>query len=72
MQTRLWRLQNDCVDDISNYDEEETVDFEDLNTEDYSVEYPSTNYINEETALVELIAEAQNCIAYEQDAKLQH
>lgn len=69
MQTRLWRLQNGCVDDISNYDEEETVDFEDLNTEDYSVEYPNANYINEETALAELIAEAQNCIAYEQDAK---
>lgn len=69
MQTRLWRLQNGCVDDISNYDEEETVDFEDLNTEDYSVEYPNANYINEETALAELIAEAQNCIVYEQDAK---
>ena len=69
MQTRLWRLQNGCVDDISNYDEEETVDFEDLNTEDYSVEYPNANYINEETALAELITEAQNCLANEQDAK---
>lgn len=70
METRLWRLQHDeDIDDISDYDEESSVDFEDMNIDDYSVESQNHGFVNEEEALSHLIAEAKTCLDYEQDAK---
>ena len=70
MQTRLWRLQNGEIDDnIEDYDEEGVVDFDDLNTGDYSIESTYNTFQNEESALSQLIVEAQQCLDKEQDAK---
>ena len=70
MQTRLWRLQNGMNgDDIEDYDEEGTVCFDDMETEDYSVDGTNYSFPNEESALSALIVEAQHCLDMEQDAK---
>ncbi|MDY3069917.1 MAG: helicase-related protein [Parabacteroides sp.] len=70
MQTRLWRLQNGMNgDDIEDYDEEGTVCFDDMETEDYSVDGTNYSFQNEESALSALIVEAQHCLDMEQDAK---
>lgn len=70
METRLWRLQHDeADDDINDYDEEGSVDFDNLNTDDYSVESKNNNFINEEEALSHIITEAKTCLQCEQDAK---
>lgn len=70
MQTRLWRLQNGMNgDDIEDYDEEGTVCFDDMETEDYSVDGTNYSFPNEESALSALIVKAQHCLDMEQDAK---
>jgi superfamily II DNA or RNA helicase len=69
METRLYRLQHHEADDIDAYDEEGAVDFEDLNTDDYSVDVLNQEYDDEPTALTNLIAEAHTCLENEQDAK---
>jgi ERCC4-related helicase len=69
METRLYRLQHHEADDIDAYDEEGAVDFEDLNTDDYSVDDLNQEYDDEPTALTNLIAEAHTCLENEQDAK---
>ncbi len=69
METRLWRLQNEeMADDISDYDEEGALDFDELLMNEYSVDIQN-GFINEEDKLKELITEAQYCLANEQDAK---
>ena len=69
MKTRLWRLQNvEDADDLSDYDEEGIVDYEDFDTGDFSVEMQG-GFANEEEKLQELISEAQYCLDNEQDAK---
>ena len=69
MRTRLWRLQNqEIADDINDYDEEGVVDFDDLNTADFSVDMLG-GFANEEEKLQELIVEAQYCLDNEEDAK---
>lgn len=69
MKTRLWRLQNqEIADDISDYDEEGIIDYDDFNTDDFSVDMQN-GFANEEEKLEELIAEAQFCLDNEQDAK---
>lgn len=69
METRLWRLQNEeMADDISDYDEEGALDFDELLMNEYSVDIQN-GFINEEDKLKELIMEAQYCLANEQDAK---
>jgi hypothetical protein len=71
METRLWRLQHGEVsDDISDYDEEGSVDFDDMNTSDYSVESKNNSFDSEEDNLIHLIAEAKTCLQCEQDAKV--
>lgn len=70
MQTRLQRLQCGIDDDnAANYDDEGTIDFDELNVEDYSVDNQGASYVSEETALTNLISEAKTCLANEQDAK---
>lgn len=70
METRLWRLQHgEADDDINGYDVEDSVDFEDLNVGDYSVETKNNSFSNEEEALSHLITEAKTCLECEQDAK---
>jgi superfamily II DNA or RNA helicase len=69
METRLYRLQHQEADDIDAYDEEGAVGFEDLNTDDYSVDVQNQHYDDEPTALTNLIAEAHTCLENEQDAK---
>src|SRR5574344_479785 len=70
METRLWRLQHgEADDDISDYDEEDSVDFEDMNIDDFSVESRNQEFADEEEALSHLIAEAKTCLECEQDAK---
>ena len=65
METRLWRLQNEeMADDISDYDEEGALDFDELLMNEYSVDIQN-GFINEEDKL----KEAQYCLANEQDAK---
>lgn len=69
METRLWRLQNEeMADDISDYDEEGALNFDELLMDEYSVDIQN-GFLNEEDKLKELIAEAQYCLANEQDAK---
>ena len=69
MKTRLWRLQNqEIADDICDYDEEGIIDYDDFNTDDFSVDMQN-GFANEEEKLEELIAEAQFCLDNEQDAK---
>ncbi len=71
METRLWRLQHgEVCDDISDYDEEGSVDFDDMNTSDYSVESKNNSFDSEEDNLIHLIAEAKTCLQCEQDAKV--
>ncbi|NLD30950.1 MAG: DEAD/DEAH box helicase, partial [Trichococcus flocculiformis] len=70
METRLWRLQHgETDDDIDDYDEEGVVDFDDLDTNDFSVAMQDNGFFNEETALQKLIVEARTCLETEQDAK---
>lgn len=70
IETRLWRLQHkEAADSINDYDEECTLDFEDLSVEDYSVDIHSGNFPSEEEKLQELITEARYCLENEQDAK---
>ena len=71
METRLWRLQHEEQDDdISDYDEEGIVDFDDLETCDYSVDMHDGGFANEETELQALITQARFCLENEQDAKV--
>lgn len=70
METRLWRLQHgEMGDDIGDYDEEGAVDFDDLDTNDFSVAMQDNGFFNEETELQKLIMEARTCLETEQDAK---
>lgn len=69
MKTRLWRLQHqEIADDICDYDEEGIIDYDDFNTDDFSVDMQN-GFANEEEKLEELITEAQFCLDNEQDAK---
>lgn len=70
METRLYRLQHQLTDDnITDYDEEGNVDFDDLDINNYSVEMQGSGYANEEEVLLSLIAEARTCLHNETDAK---
>lgn len=70
MQTRLWRLEHGEIgDELSDYDAEENVDFDDFSVDDYSVEMQDGSSMSEEDKLRELIESAQYCLAHEQDAK---
>lgn len=70
METRLWRLQHDETDDdIEDYDEEGVVDFDDLDTNEFSVAIEEFEFANEEIALQNLIVKARTCLENEQDAK---
>ena len=70
MQTRLNRLQNNVEeDDFLNYDDEGTIDFDEINVNEYSVDNQGLAFRNEESALTDLISEAQTCLDNEQDAK---
>lgn len=69
MKTRLWRLQHqEIADDICDYDEEGIIDYDDFNTDDFSVDV-QRGFASEEEKLEELITEAQFCLDNEQDAK---
>ena len=70
MQTRLWRLEHGEIgDELSDYDAEENVDFDDFSVDDYSVDMQDGSSMSEEDKLRELIESAQYCLAHEQDAK---
>ena len=70
MQTRLWRLEHGEIgDELSDYDAEENVDFDDFSVDDYSVDMQDGFSMSEEDKLRELIESAQYCLAHEQDAK---
>lgn len=69
MKTRLWRLQHqEIADDICDYDEEGIIDYDDFNTDDFSVDV-QRGFGSEEEKLEELITEAQFCLDNEPDAK---
>ena len=70
MQTRLRRLEHGEIgDELSDYDAEENVDFDDFSVDDYSVDMQDGSSMSEEDKLRELIESAQYCLAHEQDAK---
>ena len=70
MQTRLRRLEHGEIgDELSDYDAEENVDFDDFSVDDYSVDMQDGFSMSEEDKLRELIESAQYCLAHEQDAK---
>ena len=71
METRLWRLQHQESDEnISIYNEDGALDFDDFSLDDYSVDtLNNDNNICEEDKLQELITEARYCLDNEQDAK---
>lgn len=70
MQTRLCHLeQGEIGDELSDYEAEENVGFEDFSVDDYSVDIQDGSSMREEDKLRELIHSAQYCLAHEQDAK---